>query len=79
MLWKMMLPKNAPYEEGFDVEKLASYPLTGGQINLIVKNTAYQVAARKEGTFKLDDFIAEIQKERSGSFEGEKSMGFINR
>jgi len=77
-LWKMMLPKNAPYAEGFDVEKLASYPLTGGQINLIVKNTAYQVAARKEGTFKLDDFIAEIQKERSGSFEGEKSMGFIN-
>lgn len=77
-LWKMMLPKNAPYAEGFDVEKLASYPLTGGQINLIVKNTAYQVAARKEGTFKLDDFISEIQKERSGSFEGEKSMGFIN-
>ena len=77
-LWKMMLPKNAPYEKSFDVEKLASYPLTGGQINLIVKNTAYQVAARKEGTFKLDDFVAEIQKERSGSFEGEKSMGFIN-
>jgi len=78
-LWKMMLPKNAPYEEGLDIEKLASYPLTGGQINLIVKNTAYQVAARKEGTFKLEDFIGEIQKERSGSFEGEKSMGFINR
>ena len=77
-LWKMMLPKNAPYEEGFDVEKLASYPLTGGQINLIVKNTAYQVAARKEGSFKLEDFIGEIKKERSGSFEGEKSMGFIN-
>ncbi|MDD5118207.1 MAG: ATP-binding protein [Sulfuricurvum sp.] len=77
-LWKMMLPKNAPYESGFDVEKLAAYPLTGGQINLIVKNTAYHVAARKEGTFKHEDFIAEIQKERSGSFEGEKSMGFIN-
>ncbi|MEW5831571.1 MAG: ATP-binding protein [Campylobacterota bacterium] len=78
-LWKMMLPKNAPYEEGFDVEALISYPLTGGQINLIVKNTAYHVAARKEGVFRLDDFVAEIKKERSGSFEGEKSMGFINR
>ena len=78
ILWKMMLPKNAPYADGFDVEKLASYPLTGGQINLIVKNTAYQVAARKEGTFKLEDFIGEIQKERSGSFEGEKSVGFLN-
>lgn len=78
-LWKMMLPKNAPYEEGFDVEALVSYPLTGGQINLIVKNTAYHVAARKEGIFRLEDFVAEIKKERSGSFEGEKSMGFINR
>lgn len=74
-----MLPKNAPYEEGFDVEALVSYPLTGGQINLIVKNTAYHVAARKEGIFRLEDFVAEIKKERSGSFEGEKSMGFINR
>jgi SpoVK/Ycf46/Vps4 family AAA+-type ATPase len=78
-LWKMMLPKNAPYESEFNMEKLATYPLTGGQINLIVKNTAYQVAARKEGLFRLEDFIDEIQKERSGSFEGEKSMGFINR
>jgi SpoVK/Ycf46/Vps4 family AAA+-type ATPase len=79
MLWKMMLPKNAPYESGFEIDKLASYPLTGGQINLIVKNTAYNVAARSEGIFKLDDFIVEIQKERSGSFDGEKSVGFINR
>jgi len=77
-LWKMMLPKNAPYEEGFDVDKLTSYPLTGGQINLIVKNTAYNVAARAEGLFKLDDFVAEIQKERSGSFDGEKSVGFLS-
>ena len=79
MLWKMMLPKNAPYESDFDIDKLSSYPLTGGQINLIVKNTAYHVAARKDATFRLDDFIAEIQKERTGSFEGEKSVGFLNR
>jgi len=78
-LWEMMLPQSAPYEKDFSITKLAEYPLTGGQINLIVKNTAYTVAARKDGTFKVDDFIAEIQKERSGSFEGEKSMGFINR
>lgn len=77
-LWKMMLPKHAPYESGFEAEKLASYPLTGGQINLIVKNTAYNVAARADGVFKLDDFIAEIQKERSGSFDGEKSVGFLS-
>lgn len=77
-LWRMMLPKNAPYAEGFVIAKLAEYPLTGGQINLIVKNTAYMVAAREDGTFFLDDFINEIKKERSGSFENEKSVGFLS-
>ncbi|MDP1785013.1 MAG: AAA family ATPase [Sulfuricurvum sp.] len=78
-LWKMMLPKNAPYEEGFDVEKLSPYPLTGGQINLIVKNTAYTVATRKESSFRLEDFANEIEKERQGNFDTEKSVGFLNR
>ncbi len=77
-LWEMMLPKNAPYAQGFEIAKLAVYPLTGGQINLIVKNTAYTVAAREDGTFSLDDFINEIKKERSGSFENEKSVGFLS-
>lgn len=76
-LWKMMLPKNAPYEEGFEIEKLSAYPLTGGQINLIVKNTAYTVATRKESTFRLEDFVNEIDKERQGNFDTEKSMGFL--
>ncbi|MDP3302178.1 MAG: AAA family ATPase [Sulfuricurvum sp.] len=76
-LWKMMLPKNAPYEEGFEAEKLSTYPLTGGQINLIVKNTAYTVATRKESTFCLEDFVNEIDKERQGNFDTEKSMGFL--
>ena len=78
-LWKMMLPKNAPYEEGFEMEKLSTYPLTGGQINLIVKNTAYTVATRKESTFQLEDFVSEIEKERQGNFDTEKSVGFLNR
>ncbi|MDP2078921.1 MAG: ATP-binding protein [Sulfuricurvum sp.] len=78
-LWKMMLPKNAPYDEGFEIEKLSTYPLTGGQINLIVKNTAYTVATRKESIFRLEDFINEIEKERQGNFDTEKSVGFLNR
>ena len=41
--------------------------------------TAYRVAAREKGIFMLEDFKQEIQKERSGSFDNEKSMGFINR
>ena len=76
-LWKKMLPKNAPYEDGFDVEKLVKYALTGGQINLIVKNTAYSVAVKEEPLFTLNDFIAHISKEKEGNFDSEKSMGFL--
>ncbi len=79
-LWRKMLPKNAPFADGFDIEALAEFSLTGGQINLIVKNTAYRVATKEEPLFTVEDFIAEIKKEQGGSFENEsKSMGFLNR
>ncbi|WP_457747895.1 ATP-binding protein [Sulfurimonas sp.] len=77
-LWKKMLPKDAPFEDNFDVNKLAKYTLTGGQINLIVKNTAYKVAVKEEPLFTLDDFIDEIKKEKDANFDSEKSMGFLN-
>ncbi|MGM0623684.1 MAG: ATP-binding protein [Campylobacterota bacterium] len=76
-LWQLMLPENADYEEGFDFEKLATHDLTGGQINLIIKNTAYAVAIRDESVFKMEDFITQIKKELGSEFENEKSMGFI--
>jgi SpoVK/Ycf46/Vps4 family AAA+-type ATPase len=78
-LWNKMLPKSAPYEEGFDVNKLAEYSLTGGQINLIVKNTAYKVAVREEPLFRLQDFVDEIRREKDANFDSEKSMGFLNK
>ena len=78
-LWKKMLPKNAPYEEGFDAHELAEYSLTGGQINLVIKNTAYRVAIREEPLFSLEDFKEEIKRERDASFDSEKSMGFLNK
>ncbi len=78
LLWEKMLPKNAPYEDSFDNNILSEYALTGGQINLIVKNTAYVVAAREKPLFMLDDFIKEIEKEKSGTFDSEKSMGFMH-
>lgn len=78
-LWEMMLPENAPYEDGFDSKELASYSLTGGQINLIVKNTAYKVAVRENPCFTLQDFIDEIGREKDANFDGEKSMGFLNK
>ena len=78
-LWQLMLPEEADYEEDFDIEKLAEYNLTGGQINLIVKNTAYKVAVRENPIFTMQDFIEEIQKEKSADFDTEKSMGFLTK
>ena len=76
-LWKKMLPKNAEYEENFDINKLAKYELTGGQINLIIKNTAYKVAIKDEPIFTMSDFIEEIKREKISSFGDEKEIGFM--
>ena len=78
-LWQNMLPVDAPYEKEFDLNELATYSLTGGQINLIIKNTAYKVAVADEPLFTLDDFIKEIKREKDASFDSEKSMGFLNK
>jgi len=75
-LWQFMLPENADYEVGFDMTELAKHELTGGQINLIIKNTAYKVAVREESVFSNQDFLEEIEKELGSSFDGAKSMGF---
>ncbi len=75
-LWQFMLPETADYDESFDMEELAKYELTGGQINLIIKNTAYKVAVREESVFSHHDFLEEIEKELGSSFDGAKSMGF---
>lgn len=77
-LWELHLPKNANFKETQNVllERLSSFDLSGGQIALIVKNTAYKVATRKDLTFCLEDFIQEIQRERDGSFDLQKSVGF---
>jgi len=75
-LWQFMLPEKADYAESFDVEALAKHELTGGQINLIIKNTAYKVAVREESVFSNQDFLEEIEKEMGSSFDGVKSMGF---
>ena len=76
-LWKLKLPKDAEYEEGFDINALAKYDLTGAQIELVIKNTALKVAMRKKPVFKTEDFIEEIQKEKKGAFDSEKEVGFM--
>jgi SpoVK/Ycf46/Vps4 family AAA+-type ATPase len=77
ILWQQMLPENADYEENFDVEELVKYELTGGQINLIIKNTAYKVAIKDEPIFTIKDFLFEIEKERESNFDEESVMGFL--
>ncbi|NOR56667.1 MAG: AAA family ATPase, partial [Sulfurovum sp.] len=62
-LWQFMLPEGADYDESFDMKVLAQHELTGGQINLIIKNTAYKVAVRDESVFSNQDFLEEIEKE----------------
>ena len=76
-LWKMMLPENAPYEEGFDVNDLCKHDLSGGQINLVIKNYSYAVATMEEPLFTLKGFVQEIEKEKKGNFDSEKMMGFL--
>jgi hypothetical protein len=58
---------------------LSEYDLTGGQISLIVKNTAYKVAVADEPLFEVQDFIDEINREKTGDFDSEKSMGFLTK
>jgi SpoVK/Ycf46/Vps4 family AAA+-type ATPase len=77
-IWQKSLPKNAPFGDGFNMEKLASHQLTGGQIALVVKNAAMNVAAKEQPIFSMDDFVTEIKKEISSSFDNEKSMGFLS-
>jgi len=77
-LWELMLPAQAPYKDDFDLNLLSKYPLTGGQINLIIKNTAYKVAVRENPIFALEDFIQEIKREKDANFDSEKSMGFLS-
>lgn len=78
-LWLKFLPKNAKYKDtnldSLSLE-LAQYDLSGGQINLVVKNTAYKVASRQNPIFCKDDFIQSIKAELSSNFDQSKSMGF---
>ncbi|MDQ7060230.1 MAG: ATP-binding protein [Sulfurimonas sp.] len=78
-LWKLMLPTAAPYADDVDTKELAKYSLTGGQISLIVKNTAYKVAVMDEPLFSLEDFTDEIKREKDANFDSEKMMGFLKK
>ena len=77
-LWQVLLPKTLPLDDDFDIQKLVKYPLTGGQIDMIIKNTAYKVAIKKEPIFTTQDFIQEIEKEQKSQFDKEIRAGFLS-
>lgn len=80
-LWKKFLPKNITLECPKDtlIKELSSYDLSGAQIKLVIKNTAYKVAVRDDAIFTLNDFSEEITKEIDTNFDGNKSVGFIKK
>ncbi|CAI8206399.1 MAG: Proteasome-associated ATPase [Arcobacter lacus] len=76
-LWENILPDDLPLEENFNLEELSTHELTGGQIELVIKNTAYKIAAMDEPIFKLSDFLEQITKEEKGQFDSENKVGFF--
>ncbi len=77
-LWNKLLPDSLPLSDNFDIDKLTSYELTGGQIEMIIKNTAYKIALDKEPIFTFESFQEQIQKEQKGNFDTENKMGFMS-
>ena len=77
-LWKILLPSTLPLCEDFDIEKLSLSNLTGGQIELIIKNTAYKIATLENPIFNTKDFLEEIEKEKKNMFDKEHKMGFLS-
>ena len=73
-----MIPPQAPIAQDLSLDELASYPLTGGQISLVIKNVAFLAATKQEPCLTREDFIEQIKKEQSGSFDTEKAMGFLH-
>ena len=77
-LWTKLLPPNLPLEEKFDINKLTSYELTGGQIELVIKNTAFKIAVEDEPLFKISDFNEQIDKELKTMFDSSNKVGFFS-
>ncbi len=76
-LWEKLLPSNLPLSKDFDMNELVKYDLTGGQIELVIKNTAYKIAVSSEPIFNVKDFEEQITKEQKGQFDSENKVGFF--
>ncbi|RXJ66801.1 AAA family ATPase [Halarcobacter ebronensis] len=77
-LWEKLLPENLPLEEGFDIQKLAKHELTGGQIEMVIKNTAFKIAVDEDPLFTIKAFEEQIEKEKKSNFDSETKVGFFS-
>ncbi|RXK04988.1 ATP-binding protein [Halarcobacter bivalviorum] len=76
-LWKKILPVNLPLSKDFNLEELAKHELTGGQIEMVIKNTAFKIAVEDAPLFKNSSFEEQISKELKGNFDSENKVGFF--
>ncbi|RXK02970.1 AAA family ATPase [Arcobacter sp. CECT 8989] len=76
-LWKKLLPATLPLDKDFDIEELAKHELTGGQIEMVIKNTAFKIAVDEEPLFTNKSFEEQISKELKGNFDSENKVGFF--
>ena len=51
--------------------------MTGGQIELVIKNTAYKLAVEDKPLFTVQSFEDQINKEKKGQFDSENKVGFL--
>lgn len=76
-IWQKVLPKNAEFEESFDINTIAKYELSGASIVLVMKNVALKTAISDDGVFRTSAFIDEIKREQRSSFEEDKKVGLL--
>lgn len=76
-IWQKVLPKNAEFEESFDINAIAKYELSGASIVLVMKNVALKTAISDDGVFRTSAFIDEIKRELKSSFEEDKKVGLL--
>jgi hypothetical protein len=58
-----MIPKKAPLGNDVDFDKLAEYPLTGGNIKNAVLNAVRTTVYQKKEQITMEHFIQAIEKE----------------
>lgn len=78
ILWKKLIPPKLPISEDLDFDALSNHNLTGGQIEVIIKNAAYEMAVKDDIIFTTEIFITQIEKEKKSMFDSDKSVGFLS-